>query len=107
MTLGNERVDMAVELFYKENQKMAFMVDVQFATIAECDADSISNTHKTNITAGEKQVLSYTWREQVKTEQRVVVSGVWHPSDPGGPSYELNTQFKFVSLKKRGRKRKL
>lgn len=90
------------------------IIEVKLEKIEKGDDESITAAHKRNLSQARKQIRCYTWKDATEDIiQRVVVSGVWHPSMKKSEShvpYKLSSRYEFLQRKgpshTQGRKRK-
>jgi hypothetical protein len=88
-----------VELNYVRGLSTVLIIEVKLAKIAHCDPNIIAKKHQDNKAEAEPQVRDYVWAgTPVKTQQRVVVSGVWHPRSPDSTEFEMSTQYWFLDV---------
>ncbi len=97
VSIMKEQLDMAVALNYVNGLNMVFIIEVKLDKIPHCDPTSITQSHQNNRTFGEAQVRFYNWGgESMQSQQKVVVSGVWHPCRSGGAAFEMSTEYWFL-----------
>ncbi len=93
---GRGHVDLAVALHYPNSPTTAFMIVLKMAKLEKGSPVSVNDSHQMKIEEATKQVLSYSWKDAVDATQKVVVSGVWHPSSAQGNFYELSIEYEFL-----------
>jgi hypothetical protein len=93
------RPDIIVQLSYA-GFKMLMIIEMEIETIQNGDDKSIKVAHERNLKEARKQVTLYTWEQATEDIiQRVVVSGVWHPSPRTTETYvpyKLNSIYDFL-----------
>ncbi len=79
---------------------MVMIIEMEIETIENGDDKSIKVAHERNIKKARKQVTLYTWEQATEDIiQRVVVSGVWHPSHRTTETYvpyKLNSIYEVL-----------
>ncbi len=93
------RPDIILQLSYA-GFKMVMIIEMEIETIENGDDKSIKVAHERNLKKARKQVTLYTWEQAIEDViQRVVVSGVWHPSPRTTETYvpyKLNSIYDFL-----------
>jgi hypothetical protein len=97
--LGRRRPDMVLGLYYA-GFKTVMIVEVRIEKIEDEDDEKIDAAHIRNISKARKQVALCSWQgAKEETIQRVVVSGVWHPSPMEAETYlpyKLSSRYEFL-----------
>ncbi len=83
-------------LLYPNIPTTVVMIELKFAKCDEGDAVSIHDSHRKMIKEATVQVLNYSWKKPLNATQKVVVSGVWHPSIATGPFQDMCIEYEFL-----------
>ncbi len=93
---GNGRDDLAVTLHFPNCPTTVFIVELKMVRLEEGNTVSINASHRKQIEEATKQVLSNPWKDSADATQKVVVSGVWHPSKAMDDIFELSIAYEFL-----------